>query len=84
MGVDIPSASAIDAIDPSKGAFAEEGRGIVTLVDIDFDAYRRKVEKKMVRRNVTLPCWLNTIADEAHINVSGILQEALKAKLGVA
>ena len=66
MGVDIPSASAIDAIDPSKGAFAEEGQGIVTLVDIDFDAYRRKAEKKMVRRNVTLPCWLNTIADEAH------------------
>lgn len=84
MGVDIPSASAIDAIDPLKGAFAEEGRGIVTLVDIDFDAYRRKVEKKMVRRNVTLPSWLNTMADEAHINVSGILQEALKAKLGVA
>ena len=37
----------------------------------------------MVRRNVTLPNWLNQEAEKAHLNVSKVLQEALKVKLGV-
>lgn len=79
----IPKASALNEINPNKGTFAKDGTGIVTLVDIDFDVYRKKVDEKMVRRNVTLPSWLNTEAEEAHINVSRVLQEALKATLGV-
>ncbi len=39
---------------------------------------------KKVRRNVTLPNWLNKAAEDAHVNVSKILQEALMAKLGVS
>ena len=80
----IPDPRPIESIDVSKGAFAEHGKGIVTLVDIDFDKYRRMIDEKMVRRNVTIPNWLNERAEEAHINVSGVLQEALKAKLGFA
>ncbi len=57
--------------------------GILTWVDIDFTVYRRKVENKMVRRNVTLPNWLNIEAEKAHINVSRVLQEALMNTLGV-
>ena len=41
------------------------------------------VDNKMVRRNVTLPNWLNREADEAHLNVSGVLREALMNALGV-
>ena len=52
-------------------------------MDIDFDVYRRKIDMKTVRRNVTLPNWLNREAEEAHINVSKVLQEALMTKLGV-
>ena len=37
----------------------------------------------MVRRNVTLPNWLNIEAEKAHINVSRVLQEALMNTLGV-
>lgn len=58
--------------------------GILTWVDIDFTVYRRKVENKMVRRNVTLPNWLNIEAEKAHINVSRVLQEALMNTLGVS
>ena len=41
------------------------------------------MNKKAVRRNVSIPEWLNKAADEAHINVSRVLQEALKEKLGI-
>jgi predicted RNase H-like HicB family nuclease len=54
---------------------------IVSMVDIDFNAYRTMIEKKSVRRNVSLPSWLNDEAVKAGINVSSILQEAIKSEL---
>ena len=51
------------------------------MVDLDIDEYRRREDNRTVRRNVTLPNWLNQKAEKAHINVSGVLQEALKQKL---
>ena len=58
-------------------------KGILTLVDVDFAEYRRKVDTKAVRRNVTLPNWLNVEAEKAHVNVSKVLQEALISTLGL-
>lgn len=81
---EIPKATRIDQINVSDGTFAQEGKGYVSLVDIDFDVYRKKVDMKTVRRNVTLPNWLNQEAEAAHINVSKVLQEALMATLGVS
>ena len=78
-----PEASSINEIDTSKGTFAEDGEGYV-FVDIDFTEYRRRVDNKTVRRNVTLPNWLNQEAEKAHINVSRVLQEALMLKLNVS
>ena len=54
---------------------------IVTLVDIDFTEYRRKNDMKTVRRNVSLPSWLDAEAEKAGINVSALLQAALKKEL---
>lgn len=76
-------ASAIEDIDISKGTFAEEGKGLVSLVDVDLAEYRRKMDNKTVRRNVTLPNWLNQEAESANLNVSRVLQEALMEKLDV-
>ena len=73
--------SRLSEIDISKGTFCEDGNGIVSLVDVDLDVYRRMQDNKMVRRNVTLPNWLNKEAEKAHINVSRVLQEALKERL---
>jgi len=81
-GEKIPDASKMEDIKISQGKFVNIGESLLTLVDIDFDIYRRKQDQKMVRRNVTLPNWLNVAADEANINVSGVLQEALKKRLG--
>ena len=80
---DIPKASSVLEIDVNNTEFADAGDSFVTLVDIDVDAYRRKMNKKAVRRNVSIPEWLNIAADEAHINVSRVLQEALMDKLGI-
>lgn len=83
-GEKIPEATDSKDINIKSGTFAEEGKSQLSLVDIDFDVYRRKIDIKTVRRNVTLPNWLNREAEEAHINVSKVLQEALMTKLGVS
>lgn len=75
----IPEPSDIKEI--TEGEFKKEGESIVTLVDIDLEMYRKKHDNKMVRGNVTLPNWLNVEADQANINVSKVLQEALIEKL---
>lgn len=56
---------------------------IVTLVDIDFDAYRRAQDLRTIRKNVTIPSYLNDLAERSGVNFSQVLQEGLKNKLGV-
>lgn len=60
-----------------------EANDIVTLVDIDLDAYRRANDLRTVRKNVTLPSWLCYLAENAGINFSQVLQDGLKARLHV-
>ncbi|MEO1780987.1 type II toxin-antitoxin system HicB family antitoxin [Enterococcus diestrammenae] len=55
----------------------------VALIGIDLAAYRRKYHSKTVRKNVTVPEWLNNLAASEQINFSQTLTEALKEKLGV-
>lgn len=81
--LEIPKPSEIADIDIQNGAFTDDGESFVSLVDVDFVAYRSRLDNKTVRRNVTLPNWLNREAEEAHLNVSRVLQEALMSKLGV-
>ena len=59
------------------------GNEMATFVDVDFDAYRRTYEQRTVRKNVTLPAYLNELAEAAHVNFSQVLQEGLKQRLGV-
>ena len=81
---DYPKASTPGAIDISKGEFADAGNGMISMVDIDMETYRRELDNQPVRRNVSLPSWLNKKANEAHINVSRVLQDALMEKLNLA
>ena len=57
---------------------------LVTLVDVDFDAYRRANDLRTVRKNVTLPSWLCYLAENAGVNFSQVLQDGLKARLHVS
>lgn len=50
---------------------------------VDFAAYRRANDMRTVRKNVTLPNYLNELAEKAGINFSQVLQTALKQQLGI-
>lgn len=70
--------------EPSNLTPACADTDIVTLVDVDFDAYRRANDLRTVRKNVTLPSWLCYLAENAGVNFSQVLQDGLRAKLHVA
>ena len=55
---------------------------IKTLVDIDLDEYRKKEERKTVRKNVCIPYYLNERAEKLGINFSRLLTTALEEKIG--
>jgi predicted RNase H-like HicB family nuclease len=48
------------------------------LIDIDFATYREKEENKTVRKNCTIPLWLNREAEARNLNFSAVLTNALK------
>ena len=70
MGENLPEPSDLSEI-------VHGDRDIVTLVDVDFISYRTELDNKMVRKNLTIPSWLNKKAERAGVNFSKILQEAL-------
>ena len=69
-GRPVPPASSIDSVRPDEGGF-------VSLLALDMDAYARNFGNKAVRKNLTIPAWLNTFAESQHINVSQVLQDSL-------
>lgn len=82
-GTEIPSPSEVDMLNVNNGTFANEGTTVISLVDIDSGEYRRKIDTKTVRKNVTIPSWLNYEAEHAGLNVSRVLQEALMNVLNI-
>ena len=52
-----------------------------TLVLVDLDEFAQKWGNKSVRKNLTIPQWLNTKAEKMNINFSQVLQEALLEKI---
>ena len=84
MGIDMEDdGKEIPQPSPTGGVKCGEGE-IVSMVDIDFCEYRRANERKTIRKNVTLPSWLNVEAEKAGLNFSAILQTALKRELHIA
>lgn len=66
----IPKASRIEDIHPEDGGF-------VSLLVLDMDSYIQKYGTKSVRKNLTIPAWLNTFAEKNNLNISKVLQDAL-------
>lgn len=57
----------------------EEYKGYqTTLVDVDFDLYRKKMSHKSVRKNITIPAWMDEEAKKKKINFSQVMQDALR------
>lgn len=75
-GRPIPEPSDIADIEIKTGA-------LKTLVDINVEEYRKAHDNRTVRKNLTIPSWLNERAEKAGINFSQILQKSLKNELGL-
>lgn len=65
---------------PSHAVKAPDN-GFISYVDVNITEYRKKYGSKTVRKNVSIPAWLNTKAENLKINFSQALQEALIAKI---
>ncbi len=74
-GEDIPKPSKI------KNVVLEDKKGFITYIIIDIDEYARLHGNKAVKKTVTLPNYLNTLAEKENINFSQVLQEGLKERL---
>lgn len=71
-----------DASDVSSIAIQNDG-DFVNLIVLDMDSYAEKYGSQAVRKNCTIPAWLNTMAEKSDINFSAVLQEALKERLHI-
>ena len=67
---DFPAPSDPASIHAEPGDF-------VSLIPFDLLQYRRKHDTRAVKKTLTIPSWLNVLAEEQHINFSGVLQAAL-------
>ena len=55
----------------------------ISLVSCDTLEYRQYFDQKAVKKTLTIPSWLNTLAEKEGINFSSVLQAALKRTLGI-
>ena len=85
MAEDAASGWVLDELEDGNKAPAASRRedisvpdgGIVNLLVLDMDAYAEKYGSKAVRKNLTIPAWLNTFAEQHNLNFSQVLQDAL-------
>lgn len=70
-GKRIPSPSDMAAV-------STEPREIVTLIACDTLEYRKLYDNKAVKKTLSVPAWLNTLAEKQGVNFSQVLQAGLK------
>ena len=61
----------------------EYENGFISLISVDLDEYAKKFGNKAVKKTLTIPAWLNTIAEKENVNYSQLLQRALVKHLGI-
>lgn len=74
----IPEASRVNDV---KNTITENE--FVTLIACDTIEYRRFFDNKAVKKTLSIPSWLNDMAERAEINFSATLQAALKQQLNI-
>ena len=75
-GEAIPEASSIHDISVGENEF-------VNFVSCDTVEYRKFFDNKAVKKTLSIPSWLNDMAERAGINFSSTLQAALKQQLNI-
>jgi len=75
-GLEIPDYTPVNQIKTQENE-------AVMLIDVWMIPVRDQMKNKSIRKNCTIPAWLNDIAEENKVNFSMILQSALKEYLGI-
>lgn len=65
-----PAASSGNNVIVPKGS-------LLNLIVLDIDAYSEKYGTRAVRRNITIPAWLDTYVQKNNLSLSRIVQENL-------
>ena len=86
-GKELPKASDINKISieipEDEKEFYIEGESFKTLVSLDTIKYVNECKSATVRKNVTIPSWLNEMGKNNNLNFSNLLQEAIKKELDI-
>lgn len=69
-GNDLPTASSISDMQPDDG-------GIVNLLVLDMDTYAEKYGSKAVRKNITIPAYMDTYLENHGMSLSKVVQDAI-------
>ena len=73
---ELPSPTDISKITPKKNQR-------VFPIDVWMPYYRSKIKTYCVKKTLTIPNWLNVLAEEHNVNFSGLLKDALIEYLGI-
>ena len=76
MGIDLEDEGK-EIPEPYSIKMKPENNVIMTLVDVDFVTYRKKMDNRAVKKNCTIPYWLSVEGDKAGVNYSRLLQDAI-------
>lgn len=60
-------------------AFSSKPGEACVLVDADTVKYRKETDTRAVRKNVSIPAWMATMAEQRGVNCSQVLQDALRS-----
>lgn len=71
-----PKASAPNDILLDKNEF-------LVLIEFNLIEYLKNTGEKAVKKTLTIPSWLNSLAEQNNVNFSNVLQNALKELLNV-
>lgn len=83
MGTDAASGWILGEIEdgnsfPAASMALEDPAGsFVNLLVLDMDSYAEQYGSKAVRRNITVPAWLDTYAQKNHLSLSKVVQDSL-------
>lgn len=69
-GNDYPAASDPQAINVPEGC-------LMNMLVLDMTSYAEQYGNKAVRRNITIPAWLDTYAQKNSISLSRVIQDCL-------
>ena len=73
---DFPKASSPDEITLDNDEF-------LVLIEFDLVEYLKNTSDRSVKKTLTIPSWLNELAEQNNVNFSNVLQNALKEYLNV-